>query len=123
MAQPAHVEVTVLGCTSCGAPVPFGDADTLSCVYCGATVAVPEEHRGLRAAEREYNLHRSAAQAQLRRLGKTPPFWVRFLTNANGITVMWLVPLGTVLAGVAYAAAYSLVARLCIAVFHVHVDD
>lgn len=117
------VEVGVLGCSSCGAPVPFGDGDTLVCAYCDARVAVPEEHRELRAAERQYNLHRADAHELLRKLGTSPSWLVRFLTNANGVTVVWLVTLGTLVSGMLCAATFALIARLSLVWFRVHIDD
>ncbi len=103
--------------------MPFGDGDTLVCTYCDAQLAVPEEHRELRAAEQQYNLHRTEAHELLRKLG-TPPSWlVRFLTNANGVTVIWLVALGSLVSGVLCAAAFALIAQLSLVWFHVHIDD
>jgi DNA-directed RNA polymerase subunit RPC12/RpoP len=119
----SHVEVSVLGCASCGAPVPFGDENTLVCAYCGASVAVPEEHQALREAEQQYNQHRTDAQALLRKLGKTPSVLVRFLTNASGVTVIWLVPLATIVSGVLCAVFFAFVAKLWLTLFRVHLDD
>jgi hypothetical protein len=103
--------------------VPLGDGDSVACVYCRAQVQVPEAHRALRAAEREYNQHRDVAHRLLRRLGKPPSALIRFLTNAHGGTVIWLVTLGALLSGALCAALFSLAGRLSLAWFHVHLDD
>lgn len=117
------VEVAILECASCGASIPFGDGETLSCAYCGAASEVPEEHRALRAAEREYNQHRDEAHRLLRRLGKPPSWLVRFLTDAHGGTVIWLVVLGTIVSALLCEPAFDLVARLSLALFHADIDD
>jgi hypothetical protein len=103
--------------------VPFGDLDVVQCVYCAASVAVPEEHRALRRAEREYNEHRTEAQKLFKRLGKPPSALVRFLTDAHGGTVIGLVTVGTFISAAMCAAAFSLAARVSLAWFHVHLDD
>ncbi len=118
-----RLEVTVLKCPSCGAPVPLGEGESVPCVYCRALVEVPEEHRALRAAEREHNLHRSAAHDLARRLSKPPSAVVRFLTDVHGGTVIWLVSLGTIVSGLVCAAAFLLASRLSRAWFHVDIDD
>jgi hypothetical protein len=117
------IKVTVLRCASCAGAVPFGDGDTLPCPYCAAPVEVPEEHRALRAAERQYNEHRSSARELLRRLGKPPSVVVRFLTRANGLTVVWLFVLGTLVSSALCAALFPLMGRLSLALFHVHLED
>jgi len=116
-------QVSGLRCAPCGAPVPLADADTVQCPHCGATVAIPEAHRALRAAEREYNQHRDAAHALLARLGKAPSWFVRFLVYMNGLTVVALVTLGTLLSALLYIALMTLAVRVSLAVFHVDLDD
>ena len=42
----------ILKCPSCGAPVPFGDADVALCTRCKTEVPLPEEHRAVREARK-----------------------------------------------------------------------
>jgi DNA-directed RNA polymerase subunit RPC12/RpoP len=117
------LEVSVLRCSSCGAPVPLGAGETTTCSYCSASVEVPEAHRELRAAERRYNEKRGAAQALLRKLGRPPSLFVRFLTNAHGGTVVWLVVLGTLVSSALAVWTFDVAAWASLALFRVHLDD
>jgi hypothetical protein len=92
-------------------------------VYCGTSIDVPAEHQALRTAEHEYNQHRGAAQKLLRRLGRPPSAFVRFLTNAHGGTVIGLVVVGTFVSAFLCAGAFSLASKLSLAWFHVHLED
>ena len=115
--------VSVLRCTSCGAPVPLADADAVQCPHCDSMVAIPEAHRALRAAERKYNEHRDEAHALLARLGKPPSWIVRALVHVDGLIIIALVTLGTLLSGLLSIALSTLAARVSLALFHVDLDD
>ncbi len=76
--QPGSVEISVLKCASCGAPVPFGDLDVVTCVYCAASVEVPEEHARFEAPSSITTSTEPEAQKLFKRWANRLPRWCAF---------------------------------------------
>ncbi len=60
--------IKLLECTTCDAPLPLVDEPTVACPYCGATCAVPEEHRRALRIARERTEATARAIARWQRL-------------------------------------------------------
>ena len=64
--------IAPLRCPTCSAPVPLGDGDTATCGGCGTSVALPEQYRALRDADRQDRADRAEAEHLYKKLGKPP---------------------------------------------------
>ncbi len=82
------LKVQPLKCPNCNGPVPLGEADTVSCPFCGQSVAIPPEHIALRKAEGQ----RANLEAELTELyagiGKPPGLLLRAWGSAIGQLVI-----------------------------------
>lgn len=79
--------VQPLQCGRCGAPVPLGDGDGVTCPFCSASVAIPEGVRQVRALNRVADSDRARVEALYRRLGEPPGPMLRFWTAADGLVL------------------------------------
>ena len=74
-------------CPSCSAPVPLGEGDAVACPFCGATVAIPESIRRVRALHRVAEADRARIEALYHRLGAPPGPMLRFWTASGGLVL------------------------------------
>lgn len=73
-----------LGCPSCAGLVPLGDADAVTCPFCGTRVDIPADHRAARDAARKDAASRSEATALYRALGVPPRAPLRWAARSAG---------------------------------------
>jgi len=91
---PPKLRVQPLLCPACQGAVPLADGDATPCPYCGQAVAIPPEHRALRAAEREHAVDQAEARARYAKIGKPPgPFLRVWAGAAGGVlgAVLWVI--------------------------------
>lgn len=73
------VDIAVLQCAACGAPLALGHADTATCGRCGASTEIPAAHRALRDAAGWDDQARRAAEAALHGFDRPPGLPLRAL--------------------------------------------
>ncbi len=72
MPSQALQELTPIICGNCGSTVPLVDAEICACIYCGARVDIPADHRrGQEARRRLQNIRKNAVEF-LSRIGRQP---------------------------------------------------
>ncbi len=65
-------ELAPIICENCGSAVPMPENDTEQCIYCAATIIVPEEYKRGRDAKAQLAGIRTHAENFLKRLGRHP---------------------------------------------------
>ncbi len=80
MQSPALQELTPIICGNCGSAVPLVDAEICACIYCGARVDIPADHRRGQEARRHLQNIRKNAVEFLGRLGRQPKRWEIWLS-------------------------------------------
>jgi DNA-directed RNA polymerase subunit RPC12/RpoP len=70
-----HPAVRVLSCNKCGAPLPLGAGDTITCAYCGAATPIPDDYRRLRDLHTRDAADHAKAEALFAHLQR-PPWYV-----------------------------------------------
>jgi LSD1 subclass zinc finger protein len=111
-APPVETAVAPLVCPSCGAPVPLGPGDVMTCVFCKATVPLPDEYRAVRDAQSQESADRDAAEALYRKLGKPPSTALRAWVSAGellaGATLAIIVGILYLSAALIFLAGFAL---------------
>jgi hypothetical protein len=84
VAETPTVAAKILSCQSCGAPAVPDDAAFVKCVYCNASIALPDDIRGQAAAVKNMSQNRSATAEIIAKLRDQPRAahankWLAFL--------------------------------------------
>lgn len=87
--------VKPLACPACNGAVPLVDAAETKCPYCSARVAIPEEHRALRAALQSRAEQMALVEAEYRRIGKPPGALLRLAAGAAEGSLKVIVAIAT----------------------------
>jgi len=110
------VDVEILKCSSCGAPVPLGTEPTAACRHCGTVVTLPEAHRALQRLAGDEEGERREAEGVLARLDGPPSVVVKVLAAVLDLSMfpfllVYGIPLGIVSILVGLRLAQEIAAR------------